>query len=543
MPAEPARPHHDDGTSTSPRRRPTAEGVAVFTVCAVLYLVVAWWFWRNLLIPSDAVSRVANAYYTVYSRDPHMAAMGVVWNPLPSFLLLPLLPLGVVLPALTVDGLATTLLSIVCMAGAVTVVGDTLRRLGVPTPARICLSAAFALHPMIILYGGNGMSEALFLLLLVVVARALLGWLTARTSGHLVVVGLGLALAYGTRYEALATGAACGVLVAAATWWSHRHEPRRRWQLAQADLALVTFPLALAVGLWALIGWIVSGEWFPTFTSEYGNSAQVKANLSGIEALVGDTVPDRIRYAAEQINGLEPMLAALLLGAAALAIRRRDWRTASPLAVFGSVSVFHVLILAEGSSYGWLRFQIVVVPLTVLTCGVLVAALWHHRAGRWRLTATVAVVLAAGAGIPAAVSALGDPALARGETAWTTPDGRASESGRAALNKTIAADIDATALPEGAVITDSAYAFGIILATSRPEQFVINSDRDFAGALADPRGHGVQYLLVSVYGPADAIRMAYPDAIPSGAPPPGTRVWTDPAGAPQWFLVPLANLD
>src|ERR1041385_9278526 len=32
----------------------------------------------------DAYSRVANAYYVLYSRDPHLAAIGFVWMPLPS---------------------------------------------------------------------------------------------------------------------------------------------------------------------------------------------------------------------------------------------------------------------------------------------------------------------------------------------------------------------------------------------------------------------------------------------------------------------------
>jgi hypothetical protein len=28
---------------------------------------------------SDALSRTANAYYVLYSRDPHLAAIGFIW--------------------------------------------------------------------------------------------------------------------------------------------------------------------------------------------------------------------------------------------------------------------------------------------------------------------------------------------------------------------------------------------------------------------------------------------------------------------------------
>ena len=41
------------------------------------------------MIVGDALSRVANAYYVLYIEPPHLASIGFVWNPLPSFLELP----------------------------------------------------------------------------------------------------------------------------------------------------------------------------------------------------------------------------------------------------------------------------------------------------------------------------------------------------------------------------------------------------------------------------------------------------------------------
>ena len=37
----------------------------------------------------DAWSRITNAYYVLYSRDPHLAAIGFIWNPLPSLMAIP----------------------------------------------------------------------------------------------------------------------------------------------------------------------------------------------------------------------------------------------------------------------------------------------------------------------------------------------------------------------------------------------------------------------------------------------------------------------
>ena len=70
-------------------------------------------------IIGDAWSRVANAYYVLYSRDPHLAAIGFVWNPLPSLAVIPLLPLKTVWPDMVATGFAGSIISALCMAAAV----------------------------------------------------------------------------------------------------------------------------------------------------------------------------------------------------------------------------------------------------------------------------------------------------------------------------------------------------------------------------------------------------------------------------------------
>ena len=62
--------------ATHARRVRLTEARVVALACAVAYLGVAMWFWRAGLIPGDATSRVANAFYMVFSRDPHLAAGG-----------------------------------------------------------------------------------------------------------------------------------------------------------------------------------------------------------------------------------------------------------------------------------------------------------------------------------------------------------------------------------------------------------------------------------------------------------------------------------
>ena len=71
-----------------------------------------------------------------------------------------------------------------------------------------------------------------------------------------------------------------------------------------------------------------------------------------------------------------------------------------------------------------------------------------------------------------------------------------SANGALDADRTIAAVLDAKRLPAGSVVIDSGSGSAVILASDNPRQFVITSDRDFHGAVVDPVGHNVQYLLM-----------------------------------------------
>ena len=70
-------------TVEAPRRR--RSGTLLFSALAMLYFAIGYLLvMRYNLFDPDATSRVANADYVISSRDPHLSAIGFVWNPLPS---------------------------------------------------------------------------------------------------------------------------------------------------------------------------------------------------------------------------------------------------------------------------------------------------------------------------------------------------------------------------------------------------------------------------------------------------------------------------
>ena len=535
-----------------PLRRWLSESVVLFVVFAAAYLAVAVLLVRQNILFADAMSRVGNAYYVLFSRDPHLPALGFVWNPLPSLVLLPILPLKSGAPWLVSYGFAGAIESALMMAGTVALLAGCLRKMGVPRVARLVITVLFAVQPMILLYAGSGLSEAMMLFFLTLATSCLVSWLQTRSPGALVGAGLALGLTYMARYEAIAPAFGVTVLVGIVTWAQTKGGRSARLAAAGNDVALVAGPFVFAFAIWSVMARVIVGQWLPTFSSAYGNSAQVASGAQSIQSVTGDTVPATLDYIGRQVQGLAPLFVVLLLAAAVLAFRARSLPALAAPVVFGAVSAFNALVLLMGSSFGWLRFQITVIPLTAILAGTVIALGLQEMHGRKaavppddvpatgtftrtfhkrRVAAAIGTVLVAAAvavSIPVQIGTLTDTqtGLAREESPMLhsaiSPDLATHEEQRSLLifhtERQIAAYIDNLNPGDGTVLTDTAYAYSVVMASSRPHQFVITSDLDFAGAVADPAGHGVKYLLVPApnLGPADALKVRWPGLYDNG---------------------------
>jgi hypothetical protein len=465
--------------------------------------------------------------------------------------MLPLLPFKAVWPALVTQGFAANLVSAVFMAGAVVQILGILRDLGLNRPARLLLTAGFALHPMTVLYGANGMSEAPFLFFLLMATRHLMVWMRRDRLGSLVGAGVALAFAYLTRYEAAAAAAMC---VGAVAVISYRTAPRGdRLVASLADAMIVAAPFAVAFVTWAVASWIIVGNPFETFTSLYGNSAQIERAGNSISDATGQGA-GAVLYAWHQVIALFPYLLPVATAAILLALWRADRRVLGPLSIFGGILFFALFAFLAGKSFGWLRFYITVVPLGVVLAGILAAprssssgfAMWLGRQARARMPAfspnlppafpralkatgvtmvTLVAFAAVGMAVPSAMRGMLDASLGRGETseqlsALLASNGTAvtqfSAEAYAAGGK-VATYLDALDLPDGAVLADAATAFPVLLQSARPRQFVITPDRDFMPTLSDPVQFRVRYILVPPNTGGDAVDRAYPGIFDTGA--------------------------
>jgi hypothetical protein len=549
-------------------RRLSAES-AVFLGLLALYLITAAWlvFGQHSLM-EDALSRVANASYVIYSREPKLANLGFVWTPLPSLLIMPFLPLKYLWPALVHQGFLANVLSAIAMAASARALSALLGALGVVRKIRIGLAIAFGLQPMIIWFGANGMTEALLILFLLLTARELVQWLADNDFRHLMAAGTYLALGYLSRYEVLAAGCAAIVFVGAITWWRTAGGRVQRRHGAFADVLLLAAPLLAAFILWAAASWVIVGHPFDQFSSPYGNSALV-ASDGGRSSIQPTLLP--IQWLV-----LAPLFPLASIAVIVQAVRRRDLSIVPPAGLFLAVLAFEGLVYFTGSLFGFLRYQIVVVPLFVTLVGYLLTEQrvpdsvsplrresWQGRTGRGgtslpgrrvkpRRPVILLVALAMIPGIvtsaytfmyqrPYAIQEWGRIRPAILATMGYEVDPRGNSNGAFDTDRTVAAFLDAKQLPAGKVAIDSGSGFAVILASDNPRQFVITSDSDFHGAVIDPVGHHVQYLLLNTgISQYDETAAKWPD-LAAGSPTsswarrevvfgskgqPGAHVWT-----------------
>jgi hypothetical protein len=337
----------------------------------------------------DAYSRVANAYYVLFSRDPHLAAIGFVWTPLPSLFELVLLPAKLIWPELTKMGFAAVVMSATFMALAVREVDRILADFALGRRTRLALVAAFALHPAIVYYGAIGTSEAPTLYFALLACRHLSRYATSPSTSSLIGVGIAIAGAFLTRYEAVPAAVGVAAMIMLLGLLRLPGTTRERLARASADLIVALVPFVLVFVGWSLASWMVVGSPFTQFTSDYGNSSQMRVWAAAGANEIGLPLGPSIVLAGLRLSALSIAAPVALLAALWALVARRDYRVLAIGAVLGPVLLFMILAYVLHLLAPWLRYFITIVPMGVLLVGLVMSPLARppqaaSSAWRWR---------------------------------------------------------------------------------------------------------------------------------------------------------------
>lgn len=470
---------------------------------------------RHVLDPySDAVARLAHAYMVFYGGPGKLTAIGFVWPPL---MTLVMLPFAVIAP------LATGLTGMVLMSalfGAYLLVAleRVLEVFDVPFVLRVVLAALFGLNPLIVYYASNGMSEVVYLAVLVAGVDGFLRWARHFDSKQLARSGIILALGVITRYEVIFWVAVIAALVflLPEAWWHGR-------EAVEGSLVAFLAPTVYTVAVWSLFNWMILGNPLYWIRAESSQTFTVSSQRMGL--LHG------VRAMTELTWQICAPLLVVTIALVVVAVWRRSLMSAGIAAMAAMNAMLTLFLLGRtGSSHVLqLRYNMRGMPFAVIGAGWLWYVLRDKPVLKWLAGAGTAVLLVAA--IPIAAVTMDRYPLQFTEQAFIRAlvTGESQEGARSVGvpvpmgegPERAAADwIKAHVRTNRAVLTDDAQAFHVMLLTGKPSLFLDRikvGDVRWKQALEVPPP-SVQYLLVSPARPGDLAVTRFPPAATTGEP-------------------------
>lgn len=486
--------------------------VVLFPTLAYVLMADGW------PLPDDAMSRIALASYVIFGRDPHLAAIGFVWNPLPSLAEIPFLAL---LRPFGLQLLAGPIQSAIAMAGTAALFWLYFGLHGMRRSLRVLFLGLFVLNPMVLLYAMNGMSEAQLVFFLV--GTAYMFSLYVRRGGDGPLIGMALmgAGGFAARYESVAFIGAAILGVIFAFFTSDTPDAPR----LEATLLVYLAPVAYVVFMWLYANALIMGDPLFFWRGPYSNSAQAaqagfRDPSNPLSAVIG-SVPGTLLYAFTRLEFNCFAFAGVLLLAALLLLRHRDWHLFILASMGISVPVFETLLIYSGSSFGWFRFFLYSTPATFL---LIPPILGHFRrpGARRVLVSTLFVLLVASDLLCLWGTARTDVAPEADIDTETFPfisRGPSYVYPAVDEQRPIAAYIDEN-LPDSTVLVDTFLGADVPLLAHNPAQFFITNDRDFPAKLSQLKTSADYVLVPSAtgLGGVDLVNGTYPTLYDGGEP-------------------------
>lgn len=500
------------------RRAFPIEYTLIFAVALAFYIVIANYvvFHTHYMI-NDAYARIDNAFDVLFTRDPHLAAIGFVWPPLPSFLMLPIIAFKGVWPALVTKGFAGSIEAAIFSAGTVVLFASGLRWAGVSRGMRWVFCLVWMINPMIVVYGIQGMAEAPFVFFIVASLLVFLRWCESRRAALLPLLGIVAGLGCLCRNEmfALTFFLGLGVIARSYRW-------RVSWREVETHALLFALPAVLMMGLW--IGSMAVIEHDPLYFIHYvqfGSSAE-SAVASGGGGVTIAGWRDAFDFIVTHSIVLFPAVIAAVAMLGARLFIKRDRLPGVVLLSFGlPIAAIDIYLIHSGSLSTTLRYQIFVIPYAFVVCVYILRSLRSRMAVLSSWTA-LGMVVVLGLSNIATAQAIGNPelsqdeyplvaALSTGQTVEQAFGDNAIDAGARLAPRVAALDAD-----HGLIACDSTTCFPIILNAADSKMYVVTSDRDFQAVISQPQVYHVEYFLVANSN-RDEINRTYPGMWEDGA--------------------------
>jgi hypothetical protein len=496
------------------------ERLTLYGVTLTVFLVqlaCAWWLDAQGYLWGDAVSRASAALVAINGADPHLAAIGFIWMPLPT--LLDIIPVSLYpwWNGVVQSGFASSIPTV--LAGTLTagIVFTTARRFELSVVLAAAYTLAVAFSPMLFLFSTNGMSEGVASPFLIGTVCALLLFWKSGQRRYVAIAGLLLAFAFACLYEAAPLGAAVAVALAAGTFTAETapSTPQGRLRAIEGLSLLLVVPAVYVGVLWIIANWSITGDPLYFARSVYSNQGYINASGQSYlaHAVKGEVLASAGFVLVRTLAFAIPLLSILTVRLIEGRLFRINTLTMTAIAL---VVPFGLILaqLYDGSSFGWLRYF--VYPLYV-SAGW---GLYEIASSRRRQLAIGLIMGAWLLTVPASLLVMANPRL--GQTEHLLVRGVSFGEPASAVGypmyfddvESVADALDSLG-PHELVLADSSNAWPIE-ATVSPgtlsQKLLVTSDDRFTDALRDPAELGVSYLLVPDpdQAPQDLLNVEYP---------------------------------
>lgn len=353
-----------------------------YVLIAAVLLVFGWYSSITIALNNgDGTARVTQAFNAVFSRDPHLGTLSLIWPPIPAlvdivFVVL-LRPFDQVFFAGAAMGALFT-------AGAILVFYALLRELGAGWRMAALLTIAFATNQHVYQSSAAGLSEAPFAFFCIASILGYVRWMREEQSGQLIFAGLMASGAVMSRYEALflAGAQAVGVVLVLSRqlpyvgWLRLSQErPRAADGAITGSLVALLAPFAFVMLVWTVVNYQIKGD--PMFFLTGPGSTRTAPDTAKVYGpgfplyYAYNSVSGTVSLAWDRLWYLSPLmgLSTVVLGLRALARRNLDILVLGIVA--WSIVVFPIVTGYTGSLPPWVRYWYWLVPAGMMLAVVL----------------------------------------------------------------------------------------------------------------------------------------------------------------------------
>ena len=325
--------------------------VAGYGVVVSLLLTYGWYSTTYLGMDNfDGTARVHQAFNAVFSHDPHLASVGLVWPPIP---VLVNITFVVILRPFGQAFLAGSVMGALFASGAVVFMYLAVREAGAGRVLAVFFAIAFLTHQHLYQSAAAGLSEPAFAMFLLASLVGYLRWLKSESSGMLAVAGLMAAAATMSRYEAMfwVIAMAFGIVI------TLRHSvpflpyfrapadrPRETGGAISGSLWAFAAPFGFVMALWMWLNVQIKGDPF-YFLRGAGSTIQAPdtARILGEEHplyFAYHSFPGALELASDRILLLSPLIVLATVGLGLYALRSRSHEVVAIGVVAWSVLAF-----------------------------------------------------------------------------------------------------------------------------------------------------------------------------------------------------------